>query len=35
VQLLFGGADRRTLFILTHRALYAVTTRVGGETRAE
>ena len=31
VQLLFGRADRRTLFILTHRALYAVTTRVGGE----
>jgi sugar lactone lactonase YvrE len=31
VQLLFGGADRRTLFILTHRALYAVTTRAGGE----
>ncbi|HMC78339.1 MAG TPA: glycosyl hydrolase family 28-related protein [Vicinamibacterales bacterium] len=31
VQLLFGGADRRTLFILTHRALYSVTTRVPGE----
>ena len=31
VQLLFGGADRRTLFILTHRALYAVTTRTPGE----
>ncbi|HZV58463.1 MAG TPA: SMP-30/gluconolactonase/LRE family protein, partial [Sphingobium sp.] len=24
LQLLFGGADRRTLFILTHHALYAV-----------
>ncbi|HWI86568.1 MAG TPA: glycosyl hydrolase family 28-related protein [Sphingomonas sp.] len=24
LQLIFGGADRRTLFILTHRALYAV-----------
>jgi hypothetical protein len=23
LQLLFGGADRRTLFILTHHALYA------------
>ncbi len=23
IQILFGGADRRTLFILTHRALYA------------
>ena len=31
VQLLFGGADRRTLFILTHRALYSATTRVPGE----
>ena len=31
VQLLFGGADRRTLFILTHRALYAVSTRAAGE----
>ena len=25
LQLLFGGADRRTLFILTHHTLYAVT----------
>jgi len=24
IQLIFGGADNRTLFILTHRALYAV-----------
>jgi sugar lactone lactonase YvrE len=23
LQLLFGGADRRTLFVLTHHALYA------------
>jgi sugar lactone lactonase YvrE len=23
IQILFGGADGRTLFILTHRALYA------------
>jgi hypothetical protein len=30
VQLIFGGADRRTLFILTHRALYAVTTKTAG-----
>jgi sugar lactone lactonase YvrE len=27
LQLIFGGADRRTLFILTHHALYAVRTR--------
>ena len=27
MQILFGGADRRTLFILTHHALYSVTTR--------
>jgi DNA-binding beta-propeller fold protein YncE len=27
LQLLFGGADGRTLFILTHHALYAVETR--------
>jgi hypothetical protein len=32
VQLLFGGPDRRTLFVLTHRALYSVTTRAAGET---
>lgn len=30
IQLLFGGADRRTLFILTHHALYAVKTRATG-----
>jgi sugar lactone lactonase YvrE len=24
LQILFGGADKRTLFILTHRSLYAV-----------
>jgi sugar lactone lactonase YvrE len=23
LQILFGGADQRTLFILTHHALYA------------
>jgi len=27
LQILFGGADGRTLFILTHHALYAVQTR--------
>ena len=26
IQILFGGADGRTLFILTHHALYAVRT---------
>ena len=26
LQILFGGADGRTLFILTHHALYAVRT---------
>jgi len=31
VQLLFGGTDRRTLFVLTHRALYAATTRTPGD----
>ena len=31
VQILFGGPDRRTLFILTHHALYSVTTRAPGE----
>jgi hypothetical protein len=31
--LLFGGTGRRTLFILTHHALYAVTTRAPGETQ--
>jgi hypothetical protein len=27
LQLVFGGADKRTLFVLTHHALYAVKTR--------
>jgi sugar lactone lactonase YvrE len=31
VQILFGGADRRTLFILTHHALYSVTAKTPGE----
>jgi len=31
IGLLFGGPDRRTLFILTHRALYGVKTREAGE----
>ncbi len=30
LDLIFGGKDRRTLFILTHSALYAVQTRFGG-----
>lgn len=30
VQLVFGGTNRRTLFILTHRALYAVATKAAG-----
>jgi sugar lactone lactonase YvrE len=30
IDVLFGGPDRRTLFILTHRTLYAVRTRVAG-----
>jgi sugar lactone lactonase YvrE len=30
IQLLFGGADRRTLFILGHHTLYAVRTKVPG-----
>lgn len=30
IALAFGGPDRRTLFILTHRALYGVKTRVPG-----
>jgi hypothetical protein len=30
MQLVFGGRDRRTLFILTHHALYAVQTVVPG-----
>ena len=31
IQILFGGPDRRTLFILTHHALYAVTVREAGQ----
>ncbi len=31
IGLLFGGPDRRTLIILTHRALYGVKTREAGE----
>jgi sugar lactone lactonase YvrE len=30
--LAFGGPDRRTLFVLTHHALYAVQTRRAGAT---
>jgi sugar lactone lactonase YvrE len=30
IDVLFGGPDLRTLFILTHRTLYAVKTRVAG-----
>lgn len=30
VDLVFGGADRRTLYILTHHSLYAVKTRFAG-----
>jgi len=30
LDLVFGGKDRRTLFILTHTSLYAVRTRAGG-----
>ncbi len=26
IQILFGGADRRTLFVLTHHTFYAVKT---------
>jgi sugar lactone lactonase YvrE len=31
ITVLFGGTDRRTLFILTHHAVYAVKTRAAGE----
>ena len=34
IDVLFGGADRRTLFILTHHTLYAVKTREPGEPSA-
>jgi sugar lactone lactonase YvrE len=30
LQLLFGGSDKKTLFILTHTGLYSVRTRIGG-----
>ena len=30
IDLIFGGADRRTLYILTQHSLYAVRTLVGG-----
>ncbi len=30
IDLVFGGADRKTLFILTHHALYAVRTEAAG-----
>jgi sugar lactone lactonase YvrE len=30
LQLLFGGGDRKTLYILTHTSLYSVRTRFGG-----
>ncbi|MBZ5621290.1 MAG: SMP-30/gluconolactonase/LRE family protein [Acidobacteriia bacterium] len=30
LDLVFGGKDRRTLFVLTHSSLYAVRTRFGG-----
>ena len=31
IQILFGGSDRRTLFILAHHTLYAVRTQVAGQ----
>jgi sugar lactone lactonase YvrE len=31
LQILFGGPDRRTLFVFTHHALYGVQTRAAGE----
>jgi sugar lactone lactonase YvrE len=30
LQLVFGGKDGRTLFILTHSSLYAVRMRIAG-----
>jgi sugar lactone lactonase YvrE len=30
IDLIFGGADHRTLYILTHHSLYAVRTITGG-----
>jgi sugar lactone lactonase YvrE len=34
IDALFGGPDRRTLFILTQHTLYAVKTRAAGEPAA-
>ena len=31
IQILFGGSDRRTLFILGHHTLFAVKTRLAGQ----
>ncbi len=33
IQVLFGGPDRQTLFILTQQAVYSVATKNAGETR--
>ncbi len=30
IDLVFGGSDGRTLFILTHHSLYSIRTRIGG-----
>jgi sugar lactone lactonase YvrE len=30
IDLVFGGADRRTLYMLTHSPLYAVQTTISG-----
>jgi sugar lactone lactonase YvrE len=30
IDLIFGGADRQTLYILTHHSLYAIRTEVAG-----
>jgi sugar lactone lactonase YvrE len=30
IDLVFGGADRRTLYILTHGSLYAIQTQTPG-----
>ena len=30
IDLVFGGADRRTLYVLTHHSLYAVRTEAAG-----
>jgi sugar lactone lactonase YvrE len=34
IGLVFGGADRQTLFILTRHTLYAVKTQVAGQASA-